>query len=266
MRPLRVGRIAALNMFPVYHGLESVADEDITFLDGVPTRLNRALLGGEVDVSAVSSIAYARNAERLDLMPVASITADGAVDSIQVFSRVPFEEIRSVAVTPDSATSVALLQVLAAQSAPSLSILDDSPEEALEHADGVLLIGDEALEGLRRDLGAHRTDLAELWRQRTGLPMVFAVWAARREVASARPDAIAALAERLREAIAAYAADPEPAMRAAAARFPFPREFIEAYLARLRYEFGPSERAGLERFLEMSRSAGLLEQVPRLAA
>ena len=108
MRRLRVGRISLLNMYPIYHGLERAAEPMLSFTDGVPTALNDALLRGELDVSAVSSIAYARHATELSLLPVASITADGAVDSIQVFSRVPFEDVRSVAVTPHSATSVAL--------------------------------------------------------------------------------------------------------------------------------------------------------------
>ena len=177
MRPLRVGRIAALNMYPIYHGLERAADHTLEFTDGVPTTLNAAVLEGRLDVSAMSSIAYARNADRLTLVPVASITADGAVDSIQLFSRVPFEEVRSVAVTPHSATTVALLRILLGPDVP-FTTLDRPPARALEDVDGVLLIGDEALAGLHAPFAPHRTDLAEAWSARTGHPMVFAVWAA----------------------------------------------------------------------------------------
>ena len=132
MRLLRVGRISALNMYPIYHGLERAEDPTLEFTDGVPTALNAALLEGRLDVSAVSSIAFARNADRLRLVPVASITADGAVNSIQVFSRVPFEEIRTVAVTPHSATSVALLRILLDDGVAPFTILDRPPAEALE--------------------------------------------------------------------------------------------------------------------------------------
>ena len=62
MRALRVGRISALNMYPIYHGLERAAELVLSFTDGVPTALNAALLQGGLDVSAVSSIAYARHA------------------------------------------------------------------------------------------------------------------------------------------------------------------------------------------------------------
>ncbi|HTI35889.1 MAG TPA: menaquinone biosynthesis protein [Miltoncostaea sp.] len=265
MRRLRVGRIAALNMYPIYHGLERAADPGLEFTDGVPTTLNAAVLEGRLDVSAMSSIAYARNADRLALVPVASITAEGAVDSIQVFSRVPFGEVRSVAVTPHSATSVALLRILLGPSVP-FAVLDRPPEQALQEVDGVLLIGDEALGGLRAPFAAHRTDLAEEWTGRTGHPMVFAVWAASAEAARTRGPALAGLAGLLREARADYLADPEAVVQAAARRFPFPAGFIRPYLQRLRYEFGPAERAGLEAFLTQAAENGELDVVPRLAA
>lgn len=266
MRRLRVGRIAALNMYPIYHGLERAADPTLVFTDGVPTELNAALLGGGLDVSAMSSIAYARDADRLRLVPVASITADGAVDSIQLFSRVPFEDVRTVAVTPHSATSVALLRVLLGPAAAPFEVLREPPAAALERVDGVLLIGDEALTGLRTPFAPHSTDLAAVWGARTGRPMVFAVWAASPTVARERPEALADLARLLSEARAAYLADPEAVVAAAAARFPFPADFIRPYLRRLRYEFGDGERAGLEEFLRRASASGELATVPRLAA
>jgi chorismate dehydratase len=266
MRGLRVGRIAALNMYPIYHGLERARDPSLEFTDGVPTALNAALLDGELDVSAVSSIAYARNASRLALVPVASITADGAVDSIQVFSRVPFDRVRTVAVTPHSATSVALLRILLGADAPPFEVLDGPPAEALRRVDGVLLIGDEALGGLREPFAPHRTDLAEVWRARSGHPMVFAVWAASTAAMRERGEELSDLAALLTDARAAYLADPEAVVAAAAARFPFPADFIRPYLRRLRYEFGPAERAGLEAFLTLAAQSGELDVVPRLAA
>ena len=100
MTPLRVGRIVALNMYPIYHHLEQARDPGLAFTDGLPADLNAGVLDGSLEhCSAMSSIEYARNADRLSLLPVASISAAGAVDSIQVFSRVPLNEVRSVAVT-----------------------------------------------------------------------------------------------------------------------------------------------------------------------
>lgn len=256
---IRVGRISALNMYPVYHHLERSDHPGLAFTDGHPAELNRQLLAGALDVSAVSSIEWARNADGLSLLPAASITAHGAVDSIRLFSRVPFDEVRSVAVTPHSATSVALLRVLLGPGPAPFDVLRVAPAQALVTHDGVLLIGDEALEAKRDRLGAHSTDLAEVWRGRTGLPMVFGVWAARREVPAGARAHLAAL---LRDALSGYRDDPEAVVRAAARRFPFPVEFIRGYFGRLRYGFGDDERAGLMAFCEEAHRAGLLDATP----
>jgi chorismate dehydratase len=199
------------------------------------------------------------------LLPVATIAAAGAVDSIQVFSRVPLDEIRTVAVTPHSATSVALLRILVGP-AVRFARLDRPPVEALREMDGVLLIADEALRGLRDGLAPYATDLGERWEALTGLPMVFAVWAARLDAARARPDQIEALGRSLTEAQERYAADPETVVQAAAKRFPFPAEYIRGYFSRLSYRFGANERRGLTRFLELAQGAGELPTVPVLAA
>lgn len=266
MNLLRVGRISALNMYPLFHGLERAADPRLVFTDGHPTTLNRMVLDGDLDVSAMSSIAYARNAERLHLLPVASVTAAGAVDSIQLFSRVPFERVRTVAVTPHSATSVALLRVLLGPGAPPFTVLEGDPARALADVDGVLLIADEALTALRQPFAAHHTDLAREWHERTGLPMVFAVWVARADTAVERPAALAALERDLVSAREEFLADPRAVVAAAAARFPFPEAFIGPYLHRLRYEFGDSERAGLAAFLNAATEVGELSATPSLAA
>src|SRR5678815_6088835 len=79
---------------------------------GVPTDLNARLLAGELDLAPISSIEYARNADRLRLLPRLCVSSEGAVDSIQLVSRKPLEQVRVVAITPESATSVVLTKVL----------------------------------------------------------------------------------------------------------------------------------------------------------
>ncbi len=79
----------------------------------MPTELNRQLVAGEIDTAPISSIEWARNADRLRLLPRLCVSSEGAVDSIQLVSRRKLEDIRVVAVTPESATSVVLTKVLA---------------------------------------------------------------------------------------------------------------------------------------------------------
>src|SRR6059036_305074 len=105
---IRLGRISYVNMAPVFHRLDAEVEE----VTGVPTDLNQRLLDGEIDVAPISSIEYARHADRLRLLPRLCVSSQGAVDSIQLVSRKPLEQVRVVAVTPESATSVALTRVL----------------------------------------------------------------------------------------------------------------------------------------------------------
>src|SRR6266702_3898066 len=166
---VKLGRISYVNMAPVFYRLGAEVEE----VQGVPTELNRRLLAGELDLAPISSIEYARNADRLRLLPRLCVGSEGAVDSIQLVSRKPLEQVRSVAVTPESATSVVLTKVL----------LPEAEHVPLgEEADATLLIGDAALQSAFNDPTPHH-DLGRLWLERTGLPMVFAVFAAPEPVA-----------------------------------------------------------------------------------
>jgi chorismate dehydratase len=243
---IRLGRIGYVNMAPVFYRLEADVDE----LVGVPTDLNRRLLDGECDLAPISSIEYARNAERLRLLPRLCVSSEGAVDSIQLVSRVPLERVRTVAVTPESATSVVLTKVL----------LPEAEHVPLgQDADAKLLIGDAALKSAFEDPTPHY-DLGRLWLERTGLPMVFAVWACPEPIA----DGLAELEDALVASVRRARAEPENLAFEAAARYRYPPGFLARYFEKLRYRFGPRERAGLYTFLELARDHDLLETVPEL--
>jgi len=243
---IRLGRISYVNMAPVFFRLDAEVDEVV----GVPTDLNRRLIDGEIDLAPISSIEYARNASRLRILPRLCVSSEGAVDSIQLVSRTPLEQVRTVAVTPESATSVVLTKVL----------LPDAEHVPLgEEADAKLLIGDAALKSAFEDPTPHY-DLGRLWRERTGLPMVFAVWAAPEPVA----EGIVALEDALVASLREARAEPERLAFEASDRYGYPPGFLARYFEKLRYQFGPRERAGLITFLELARDAGQLEHVPEL--
>jgi chorismate dehydratase len=243
---IRLGRISYLNMAPVFFGL----DADVEEVEGVPTELNRSLLAGEVDLAPVSSIAWARNADRLLVLPRLCVSSDGAAGSIQLITRLPLERVRSIAVTPESATSVVLARVL----------LPDAEHVPLaEPAHATLLIGDAALGSAYQDPTPHH-DLGRLWAQRTGLPMVFAVWAC----AEPQPPGVAELEEALVTSVRRARQEPERLAIESAERYGYPPGFLARYFERLRYDFGPREREGLETFLELAKDAGELDAVPEL--
>jgi chorismate dehydratase len=243
---IRLGRISYLNMAPVFYRLEATVEE----VPGVPTALNRMLLDGEIDIAPIPSIEYARNADRLRILPRLCVSSEGAVESIQLVSRIPFGQIRSVAVTPESATSVVLTRVLL----PSAEIV---PLEF--DADARLLIGDAALRSAFEDPTPHY-DLGRLWLERTGLPMVFAVWAAPEPLV----DGLLELEHALVASVRLARAEPERLAQQASEEYDYPQGFLARYFEKLRYSFGPRERAGLQKFLELARDVGELEHVPEL--
>src|ERR1700675_1864458 len=243
---VRLGRISYVNMAPVFYRLDAEVEE----IQGVPTELNRRVLAGELDLAPISSIEYARNADRLRLLPRLCVSSEGAVDSIQLVSRKPLEQVRRVAITPESATSVVLTKVL-------LPEADHVPLG--EEADARLLIGDAALKSAFEDPTPHH-DLGRLWMERTGLPMVFAVWACPEPLA----DGLAELEDALVSSVRRARAEPEELAPEAALPHGYPAGFLARYFEKLRYRFGPRERAGLYTFLELCRDGGLLETVPEL--
>jgi chorismate dehydratase len=235
-----------MNMAPAFYRVEAEYEE----VQGVPTALNRALLAGEIDVAPISSIEYARHADMLRLLPRLCVSSEGAVESIQLVSKLPLEQIRVVAVTPESATSVVLTKVL----------LPEAEHVPLgEEADAKLLIGDAALRSAFEDPTPHH-DLGRLWLERTGLPMVFAVWAVREPA----PPGTVALEDALVASVRRARTEPEQLAHEASERYGYPAGFTARYFEKLRYRFGPRERAGFLTFLEMARDVGRLEVVPEL--
>ena len=233
-------------MAPIFYRLDAEVDEIV----GVPTELNRQLIAGDLDVAPISSIAYARAADRLRLLPRLCVSSEGAVESIQLISKTPLSRVRSIAVTPESATSVVLTRVL----------FPDAEHVPLEaDAEARLLIGDAALRSAFEDPTPHH-DLGRLWQERTGLPMVFAVWAAPEPTHPGLPE----LEDALVASVRAARAEPEALAFDSSERYGYPAGFLARYFEKLRYRFGPRERAGLYTFLELARDVGELDEVPEL--
>ncbi len=247
---IRLGRVDYINTFPLAWSLarhlgDGLAEEVV----GVPTTLNALLRAGDVDVANVSSVEYARNHAEYVLLPSLCVGSDGAVESVQLVTDVPLPAVRSISVTGQSASSVVLVRTLF----PTAEIRDEG-----EPADARLMIGDEALRSAFDDPAPHH-DLGALWRERTGLPMVFAVWAAR-----VGTPGLDELDRALAGAVADAHEHSADVARAAATRYGYPAGYLARYFEKLRYRFGERERAGLARFFELAHGAGALDEVPSL--
>ena len=189
---MRLGRIGYVNCYPVYGAIDrGLVAVPASLVTGTPAELNDRLADGRLDVSVISAVAYAAHAADFELLPDLAISSDGPVRSVLLFSRRPPEELdrARVLVSTASRTSVQLLDLLARDrwkvaldTAPAPAEPGDLARLAEVPHDGVLVIGDGALLLSARRAYPHVTDLGAAWKAWTGLPFVFAVWAARRAV------------------------------------------------------------------------------------
>ena len=189
---MKIGRIGYINCAPVYgaidRGVVSLPPGG-ELVTGTPAELNDLLVAGELDVSVISAIEYARHARDLVLLPDLAISCDGPVRSVALFAKQPVGRLggSTILLSASSRTSVALLELLcrdvwkikprfaeARAEAQDLDALSALPHEA------VLVIGDAALKLAAAGVYPHRYDLGEEWKRWTGKPFVFAVWAATR--------------------------------------------------------------------------------------
>lgn len=268
MSGARVGWIDYLNSLPIYHGLATGAvAHDLTLVRGAPTQLNEKLLAGELDVSPVSSVFYSQHAEELVLLPDLSINSTGFVHSVCLFFRNGIASLDGgrICVTGESATSDVLLRILLARRLGiSAARVRGEPdlEEIGKSYEGALYIGDSAMKGVLAYPELGRLDLGDEWTRWTGTPMVFAVWAARRDFASAggvRPVHQALLAGKAwgrahREAIVEHARRSLFLSRA----------YMERYFRDLNYDLDAPKLAGLRRFYEEAVAVGAIARVPPL--
>ncbi|WP_102125818.1 menaquinone biosynthetic enzyme MqnA/MqnD family protein [Deinococcus planocerae] len=257
----RAGWIHYTNVAPILDSL--VLPPGVTAVTGVPTEMNAALLEGRVDIANISAVEFIRHADRLEALPDFSVSVLGPVYSVNLFHTVPLPALRRVALTRQSAMSVALLEVLLAARglSPTLERAEGEAEDLLAAGyDGVLRIGDSALREWYRVVGPltpettmtglpHTargvtvTDLAEEWFRLTGHPFVFAVWAYRKDAPPPTP-LVQAMREARREGLG-HLAD---VARRHAAKLGLPERVVQHYLWNFRYHLEAPDRLGLGEF------------------
>jgi chorismate dehydratase len=263
----RVGHIQFLNCLPIYWGLvHSGALLDVELTKDTPDRLNDMLVAGELDIGPISLVEYLRNADELVLLPDLAVGSDGPVLSVNLVSQVPLPDLdgRRVALGSTSRTSVLLARMWLAEVhgvRPDYFSCPPDLTTMLLEADAAVLIGDAALRATydapRRGLSVY--DLGQVWRDWTGLPMVFAVWAARRDYAEANPglvkDVHAAFVRGRDDALAHV---DEVASQAARWEI-FDAATLATYFRTLDFSLGPRQLDGL---VEFGRRAAAVAAVP----
>lgn len=249
----RVGAVQYLNTKPLVHGL---AAPGIALGYDLPSRLADQLAAGSLDVALIPSIEFFRG-DAYRVVSDACIGCRGPVMSVKVFFRKRPDRIETFAVDEGSRTSVALARILLAYRcgvAPRIEVLSLSDDISSTDADAVLLIGDRAIGSQRGDF-PYVWDLGEEWCRWTGLPFVFAVWAARRDVPEATVRRVEPLLSAARDSGRANFAS------IAAAEATAHRLTVSQCLGYLRdnlhYDLGIPERMALARFHDLAATLSL---------
>ncbi len=251
-RPLRIGAVNYLNTKPLIHDLETLAPEAELVLQ-LPSRLADELAAGHLDVALIPVIEYFR-AGNYTLVPDISIASRGPVLSVTLFSRVPWAEIRRVALDVGSRTSAALTQILLQKRhgvTPTVIPLPLECEPETLDVEAVLLIGDRAMRACLPGF-EFAFDLGQEWRDWTGLPFVYAVWAVRPGVD------LGPVADALAEAKRRGCRKVGEIAHREAPRLGLDAGFCRRYLANIiHFDLGPREQAGLHHYYMLACELGL---------
>ncbi len=256
MRP-RVGHIQFLNCLPIYWGLvKSGALLDVELIKDTPDRLNDALVRGDLDIGPISLVEFLRHADELVVLPELAVGSDGPVMSCNLVSQVPLDQLDGmrVALGSTSRTTVQLARLVLEQRygvrpryfqcPPDLAIM-------MQEAQAAVLIGDAALraalfQGPRLGLDVH--DMGAAWKDLTGLPMVFAVWAVRRDYLAAHPDLVREVHQAFLRSRDLSLAEVDKVAEQAARWEAFDAATLARYFTTLDFSLGERQLAGLREF------------------
>jgi len=238
LAPFRVGSVPYLNAVPLTRGLES----QITF--ATPAKLAELLRQNELDAALVSVTEVLFN-DAYDILDGIAVASLGEVKSVLLAHRRPLPELTEIFCDPASLTSVNLLRVLLAEQGLSPCFSPLESYDAAKELDGVLLIGDPAIDFARSSPPHQLYDLGAAWFEMTRLPFVYAVWALRRGQKNQQ------LRTRLRDA-KAFGLDTLDSIISSRTEYDF--EFRKDYLGwHIHFHLGSEEKRGLTRFIELLR-------------
>ena len=234
----RIGSVPYLNSAPLTYGIENETE----FLP--PSQLAKRLRAGEFDAGLVS-LTEVLHHDLYDILDGVAVASDGPVKSVFLAHKKPLAETEVIHCDTASLSSVNLLKVILAHHglSPRLEPFGDYAQAA--ERDAVLLIGNPGIEFLRQPHEHQILDLGQAWREATGLPFVFAVWAIRRDCSDP------ALGQKLLQAKRAGLANLDEII---AQNDEFDAELRAAYLREhIRFDLGKKEKQGIAEFVRRLR-------------
>lgn len=249
-----LGCVSYLNAKPLIYGLDSQPDVDLK-LD-VPAKLLDGLNTGRFDVALLPVIDYQRMGG-LTFLTAGGIGSEDQTLTVRIFSKIPIENIRTLACDTESHTSVALARIILRESLgirPEFVALNGAPT-----AEAQLLIGDKVICNAPAGMD-HQLDLGQAWKKLTNLPFLFACWTARKLAP------LGDLPERLAAAKQAGRSNIEKIIHDDGIRRGWPVDVARKYLTEhLQYDVGERQLQAVRLFYELAAKHGVIERARELS-
>lgn len=255
MTTVRIGMVNYINTAPLYEEWKKQVNKpDWQVIEAPPSTLNILLAENRIDLGLVSSYEYAARPQHYRILEDLSISANGPVGSVFLFSEIEPKALseKLVLLTGQSETSVALVKIVLEEFfaiKPRYRVADISaPQSYHEEVSAVLAIGDDALRLREENKYPYRLDLADVWNRHTRLPFVFAVFAVREEFISAHPEELADIRNTLIECRGKGHERLAEISREVAPRIPMDPDSCHRYLQKIDHTLDASHRQALETY------------------
>ena len=259
---MKLGYINYLNCYPFYHNL-FVKDhlEGVQVIPGYPSTLNKMMADAALDMSPISAATCSDIGDRILLLPQFCLSSVGYVGSVILLSRYPIEELhqRTVGLSRASYTSVVLTKIVLEKFyLVHPNYISTAPFSTPDQTDAVLMIGNEAMLH-RSSPEIHVYDLGEIWLQKTGFPVVFAVFGVRKDILEPYAPEIRKVIKSYQSSIECLKQEKEQVIKCAAKKYPDINYDIDRYFNLLKFEFTDELKSALIFYLSLAGDTGFLK-------
>jgi chorismate dehydratase len=260
-KKIRFGCHNFLNSQPILIPLLERNGKELEIIQDFPANLALMLKRGELDLSFVPSIEYARNPEYCIINNI-SISSIGMVDTVLLICKTNMRDVESVAVDNRSLSSILLLKILFLEKyhrLPIFSYSEPDYEKMLLSNDAALIIGDKSFL-VKKSKETKVFDLSNEWFRLTEKPFVHALLCVRNQglineniikmVLNSRDAGLSSL-ERICDKTAQKAGITKG-------------KCMDYLNNKIKYNLGPAEKLGLQEFFSLAHKHGFIEENPDL--
>ena len=268
----RVGHSNFLNVLPLTYSYNHGYSEGLKIIYAVPSELNDSIKNNQLDISHISSIAYARQNKNLLLLPNICIRADCEVKSIVLLSKIPIEKISDdkITLTSKSETSHCLLKIILSEgygANPNYKIAHVDIDKPIDDdSTASLLIGDDALYiHMNTPKNLYCYDIGKQWHKLTGHSMVYALWSVRKDFVENFPELVKFAYDKIIFGMNHGIKNKKLAIESVLSEKNFSFECLNKYLGEIiKWNLTDDAIESLKIFYEMAHKSNLIDYQPKI--